>query len=68
MAGIIVSAILLVLAIALGIASYRRTLAGRPYSGSMKGAVSVGLLLGLFLGIAVGLATLLAVLVARKLR
>ncbi|HZQ37768.1 MAG TPA: hypothetical protein VFD32_17690 [Dehalococcoidia bacterium] len=68
MAGVIVVAILVLLAAVGGVISYRRTLGRGPYSGSMRGVFGIGSLLGVFLGLTIGLATLLLVLVVRALR
>ncbi len=68
MAGVIVVAVLLLLAVAGGVISYRRTLGQGAYSGSMRGVFGIGSLLGVFLGLTLGLATLLVVLVIRAAR
>ncbi len=68
MTGVVAVAVLLAIVIVGGLITYRRTLGRGPYSGSMRGAVSVGSLLGIFLGLTAGLATLLLVLVIRALR
>jgi hypothetical protein len=66
--GIVVAAVLLVVAIAAGVVVWRRTLARGTYSGTMLGAFSVASMLGVCFGLAVGFATLLIVLVFRTSR
>ncbi|HEY7294943.1 MAG TPA: hypothetical protein VH916_07860 [Dehalococcoidia bacterium] len=68
MIGVIVVAVLLVIAVAGGYVSYQRTLGRGPYGGPTHLAIAIGSLLGIFLGLTAGLLTLLLVLLLRQLR